>query len=110
METEYHIASYVVRTRPEHEALVADQIKQLPGLEVHASEHGKLVVTAEADSTRRLAELAGALELMDMVLQLAPVYHEFTSEPESEQTASGQADAGSAEAADKQEMIRSQNQ
>ena len=105
METEYHIASYVVRTRPEHEALVADQIQQLPGLEVHASEHGKLVVTAEADSTHRLAELAGALELMDMVLQLAPVYHEFTREPAPER-----ADAEQAEAADKHEMIRNQSQ
>lgn len=100
METEYHVASYVVRTRPEDEALVTDQINRLHGIEVHASEHGKLVVTAEADSTRRLAELAGALELMDMVLQVAPVYHEFTRDSET----------GQADAADKDKMTRSQRQ
>ena len=43
-----------------------------------------MIVTAEADSTHQLAELAGALELMDAVLQVAPCYHEFTHDPETD--------------------------
>ena len=97
-EAEYHVASYVVLTRPENEALIADQINQLQGLEVHASEQGKLVVTAEANNTRKLAEMAGALELMDLVLQVAPVYHEFTTEHDAVQTTNS----------DTEENIRSQ--
>jgi nitrate reductase NapD len=86
-ESEYHVASYVVRTRPEDAAWIAEQINCVPGLEVHASEQGKLIVTAEAESTRQLAELGGALELMDAVLQVSPVYHEFTQEQAPEQAA-----------------------
>jgi len=97
-EVEYHVASYVVLTRPENEALITDQINQLPGLEVHASEQGKLVVTAEANNTRKLAEMAGILELMDLVLQVAPVYHEFTTEQDTVQTTNS----------DAEESIRSQ--
>ena len=70
--------STVVLIRPENAERITDQITQLPGLEVHASEQGKLIVTAEAENTRQLAEMADALESMDLVLQVAPVYHEFT--------------------------------
>ena len=80
---EYHVASYVVLTRPENASRIASQITQVPGLEVHANEQGKLIVTAEAESTGQLADLAGALELMDAVLQVAPCYHEFTREPDT---------------------------
>ena len=77
---EYHVASFVVRTRPEDAAMVAARISLNMGLEVHASEQGKLVVTAEAESTRGLARLAEKLEEETGVVSLAPVYHEFTSE------------------------------
>jgi nitrate reductase NapAB chaperone NapD len=99
-ETEYHVASFVVLTRPEDETRIADQIDQLPGLEVHARENGKLVVTAEAENTRKLAELTGALELMDLVLQVSPVYHEFTREQDTHQ------DTGLAATAGNDESIR----
>lgn len=99
-EVEYHVASYVVRTRPEDEARIESQINSLPGLEVHAVENGKLIVTAEAENTHKLAELAGALELMDAVLQVAPVYHEFTRDQNT----------GQAENADSNDNIRSQIQ
>jgi nitrate reductase NapAB chaperone NapD len=100
-EVEYHVASYVVLTRPEHETRIADQINQIPGLEVHASEQGKLIVTAEAGDTRTLADLAGKMELMDLVLQVAPVYHEFTPVLDTRQ------DTGQAVTADSNENTRS---
>lgn len=102
-EVEYHVASYVVLTRPENAARIADQINQVPGLEVHASEKGKLIVTAEAENTAKLADLAGVMELMDLVLQVAPVYHEFTREPDTQ-------DTGQAVTANSNENIRSQIQ
>lgn len=77
-EPEYHVASYVVRTRPEHASALAMQIEAMPGLEVHASEQGKLVVTAEAGGARELAELSAQLERLDTVVTVAPVYHEYT--------------------------------
>jgi len=76
-EREYHVTSFVVSTRPQHGARVAGEINAMPGLEVHAEQQGKLVVTAEAHSVSELAELAGSLEQVDSVIAIAPVYHEY---------------------------------
>jgi nitrate reductase NapD len=82
---EYHVASYVVRTRPEHASAVAEHINAMPGLEVHGEEQGKLVVTAEAGNVRELADFTADLEQLDAVLTVAPVYHEYTGAGEAEQ-------------------------
>lgn len=75
---EYHVASFVVSTHPQHAADVAKHINSMPGLEVHAAEQGKLVVTAEARNVRELAEFTTELEQVDSVIAVAPVYHEYT--------------------------------
>jgi nitrate reductase NapAB chaperone NapD len=105
-EVEYHVASYVVLTRPENEKRISEQINLLPGMEVHASENGKLIVTAEAEDTGKLAELTGTLELMDLVLQVAPVYHEFI--PALSPVLDSQQDTDQADTADSNEITRSQ--
>lgn len=79
-DNEYHVASFVVRTRPEDGAVTAAKISSVPGIEVHAEEDGKLVVTAEAGSERRLAVLAKDIEEVDTVIAVAPVYHEFSDD------------------------------
>jgi len=76
---EYHVASYVISTRPEHAKQVAAHIAAMPGLEVHAAQEGKLVVTAEADNVRQLADIAGDLGQVDSVIAVAPVYHEYSA-------------------------------
>jgi nitrate reductase NapD len=82
-EGEYHVASYVVSTRPEHAPEVAKHINTMPGLEVHAEEKGKLIVTAEARDVRELADIMGSLEQVDSIIAVAPVYHEYTGAEES---------------------------
>ena len=74
---EYHVAGYVVSTRPQHGAEVASHINSMAGLEVHAEEDGKLIVTAEAHSVRDLAEMAASLEAIEHAITVAPVYHEY---------------------------------
>ncbi|MCP4302048.1 MAG: chaperone NapD [Gammaproteobacteria bacterium] len=78
---EYHVASYVVSTRPEHGGRVAECINGMPGLEVHVEQQGKLVVTAEARDVRELAEFATSLEDIGGVISVAPVYHEYENTP-----------------------------
>ena len=63
-DTEYHVASYVITTRVENADAVAAQIDALANMEVHASENGKLVVTAEAASQGQLADMAQCLLLL----------------------------------------------
>ncbi len=80
-DNEYHVASYVVSTRPEDGVRVAERINKMPGLEVHVEQQGKLVVTAEARNVRELAEFATSLEEVGGVMSVAPVYHEYENAP-----------------------------
>jgi nitrate reductase NapAB chaperone NapD len=81
-ESEYHVASFVVSTRPEHADQVTEHINSMSGLEVHAGQSGKLVVTAEAQNVRELADVIGILEQVDSVIAVAPVYHEYAGAEE----------------------------
>jgi len=87
-DAEYHVASFVVRTHSENGAGLAEVISGMQGLEVHAVDDGKLVVTAEADNVRALAELVSQLEKIESALSVAPVYHEFSSAGEAAQPVS----------------------
>lgn len=77
---EYHVASFVVTCQPENANDVVASIDAMPGLEVHAEEQGKLVVTAEADDVRELADITAKLEAVRSVFSVAPVYHEYSTE------------------------------
>ena len=78
-ETEYHVASFVVRTRPENAALLIEQVQAIAGLEVHAEQDGKLVVTAEAADRHALADVTAQIEQIKSVITVSPVYHEYSS-------------------------------
>ena len=80
--TEYHVASFVVYARPEQADSVVAHVNDLPGMEVHASESGKLVVTAESDHLGRLADQVSELHTVPGVVSVAPVYHEVDTQPE----------------------------
>jgi nitrate reductase NapD len=82
-EAEYHVSSFVVRVLPEDGSVVASILKAIAGLEVHAEEDGKLIVTAEAGNVRELADLSRILEETEKVVSVAPIYHEFSSDDES---------------------------
>ena len=82
-EPEYHVSSFVVRVRPEDGQFVSEVIGAIAGLEVHAEEDGKLIVTAEAGNVRELADLSRVLEETEKVVSVAPIYHEFSSDGES---------------------------
>ena len=76
-KSEYHVASFVVSTKPEHAVQVTEHINSMSGLEVHVEQSGKLVVTAEAQNVRELAEVMATLEQVDSIIAVAPVYHEY---------------------------------
>lgn len=82
-DNEYHVSSFVVRVRPQDGPSVSGVIQSVAGLEVHAEEQGKLIVTAEAGTVGELAELSTVLEETDKVMSVAPIYHEFSSGGES---------------------------
>ncbi len=81
--SEYHVASFIVQTLPEHMDEVAATINAVEGLEVHGAENGKLIVTAEGDHVRVLADRAQELQTARHVLAVAPIYHEFSNDQET---------------------------
>lgn len=79
-----HIASVIVRARPESADAVAACFTQRPGTEVHAVEDGKIIVVLEASGERELADLMEAMRNEPEVLMVSLVFHqEDREEPEA---------------------------
>jgi nitrate reductase NapD len=78
---EYHVASYIVRARDADPAPRA-AIAALPGVEIHAQENNRLIVTAEASHVGELAKTFDAMQSLPGVLAVSPVYHELFNENE----------------------------
>jgi len=75
MEQEVHIAGIVVHALPAHLAATKARIASLPAAEVHAaSTDGKLIVTLETDSTRRILDYMDAIRALQGVVDVALVY------------------------------------
>lgn len=75
MEQEIHIAGVVVYARPAHRDAVSRRVATLPSAEIHASsQDGKLVITLEADSTRRILDYMDAIRALPGVMDVALVY------------------------------------
>lgn len=87
MNSEYHIASFIVLTRPEVLQAVSDCLRSLPGTEVHQHDNnGKIIITIEGDTTAHISQITQAIGLLDGVLACNMVFHQCESEasPEDE--------------------------
>jgi nitrate reductase NapD len=72
-----HIASAVVRTRPENLEAVRARIANMAGVEIHLhTPDGHLVVTVEADARQSAADKLFALHGLPQVLSTALVYEQ----------------------------------
>ena len=73
-----HIASLLVQARPERLATAVPALNRLRGVEVHRSDpRGKVVVTVEAPSDRRLLAAIAEIEAVPGVVTANLVYHEI---------------------------------
>jgi nitrate reductase NapD len=72
-----HIASVIVRTRPEHALEIARRLDAPPATEVHAVEDGKIIVVLEADSEHALSDRMDELRREPGVLFVNLVYHQL---------------------------------
>jgi len=81
-ETMLHIASAVVKARPSAQQSVVEGINALPGANVIAVDHGRIVVILEADHQRVIADVLDRIAGLDSVLSATLVYEH--AEPEEE--------------------------
>ncbi len=72
---EWHIASILVHLRPERRDAVRAAVAAMPGVEIHAEEAGKMIVTVEASNEGRIADRMTAMHLLDGVMSAVLVFH-----------------------------------
>jgi nitrate reductase NapAB chaperone NapD len=84
INNEVHISSVVVFCKSEYCAEIEEQISQIEDCDVYASEHseGKIVVIIEASGGKRILDKIDAIQALENIIRVTPVYHQY--EPESE--------------------------
>ena len=75
MARELHVSSLVVHARPEAVEAIRPVMAGLPGIEIHAQEGGKLVLTLETESEQTIVEYLNTISLLDGVLAATLVFH-----------------------------------
>lgn len=75
-----NIAGVLVHSHPDFTETVSRSLSALPGVEVHAADGGRIVVTVEGDDANALADTFRGFSDMSGVLSAALVYHHFESD------------------------------
>ena len=84
MARELHISSLVVHAHPAAVPAIRPVIEGLPGIEIHAEQNGKLVLTLETESEQTIVEHLNRISLLDGVLAATLVYHHVEALAEAE--------------------------
>lgn len=71
-----NISGILIHVKTERMKSVSQELNAMEGIEVHAAENGKLVVTAEHEKLNALADLVMSLQHVKGVMSVAMVYHE----------------------------------
>ena len=81
--TRYHISSAVVVALPARREEIRDQLLQMPGVEVHAGEGSRLVVTIEGPTSGMLGETLTRMSLIDGVISANMVFEHIEEDAAS---------------------------
>jgi nitrate reductase NapD len=84
--SEYHVCGVLLMSRPEHVDRVAQAIRGMSGVELHANEGGRMVVTIEGSEYRHCADLMTELATLDGVASSSLVYHHIDTESVPEES------------------------
>ena len=78
---EYHVCGVLLMSRPEHAAGVEKALLDIPGVELHANDGGRMVVTVEGSEYRGCGDTIAALATLEGVASSSLVYHQIETEP-----------------------------
>jgi len=70
-----NISGVLVYAQPDKADAVSKTLSEFDGVEVHANDHGKLVVTIEDENTGALADRVIQFQDLPHILSVAVVYH-----------------------------------
>lgn len=77
-----NISSAIVNASPGAAGAVRAAIGALAGVEIHAADDARLIVTIEADDDRATADIFESLGRIAGVLSVSMVYHQVEPDPE----------------------------
>ncbi|MDJ0738133.1 MAG: chaperone NapD [Gammaproteobacteria bacterium] len=77
---EYHVCGVLLMSRPENAASVEQALSDMPGVELHANDGGRMVVTVEGDAYSHCADTITQLSTLDGVASSSLVYHQIDNE------------------------------
>ena len=72
--TRHHISSAVIFVLPQRREELGEQLATMPGVEVHAGEGSRIVVTIEGPSSGMLGETLTRISAMDGVISANMVF------------------------------------
>ena len=78
--SEYHVCGVLLMSRPELAAGVAEALNGMPGVELHANQEGRMVVTVEGRDYGQCADMITELATLDGVASSSLVYHQIDTE------------------------------
>lgn len=77
---EYHVCGVLLMSRPEYATKVEQALVGMPGVELHANDGGRMVVTVEGAEYGRCADTITELATLDGVASSSLVYHQIDTE------------------------------
>jgi nitrate reductase NapD len=83
---EYHVCGLLLMARPENARRVEQLLHAMDGVEVHASEGGRMVVTVEGRAYQECADIMNQLATLDGVASSSLVYHQLDNPSKPEET------------------------
>lgn len=75
-----NISGVLVHVQPQRMDQISEELKAIAGVDVHAAEKGKLVVTVENEKLNALADQVMAFQHIKGVMSVSMVYHESDDE------------------------------
>lgn len=85
--SEYHVCGVLLMSRPEYNAIVEQALARMPGVELHANDGGRMVVTVEGTEYRHCADTITELATLKGVASSSLVYHQIDTEELPEESA-----------------------
>jgi nitrate reductase NapD len=83
---EYHVCGVLLMSRPENAVKVQQALAEMPGVELHANDGGRMVVTVEGSDYGHCADTMNALATLDGVASSSLVYHQIDTESVPEES------------------------
>ena len=84
--SEYHVCGVLLMSRPDKAAMVEQSLAVMPGVELHANDKGRMVVTVEGSDYGHCADTMNELATLDGVASSSLVYHQIDNESVPEES------------------------